>query len=79
MPMKHISEFLVIRRRELERVRQISLFDATPEKGSVEWGTFNSLRDDTIDGYPVLISQKPIVVAEPHHILRIVYPRPKQA
>jgi len=72
--MKHISEFIVIKREQLERSHQLSLFAGQREKGSVEWDAFNSIRDDVIPGYSVRIPKKPIVMTEPHHVLRIVYP-----
>jgi len=72
--MKHISEFIVIRRRELERTRQLTLFPAQVEKGGAEWSAFNGVRGDVVDGYPVRLPRKPIVMTEPHHVLRIVYP-----
>ena len=72
--MKHISEFIVIRRAQLETSRQLTLFSGKPEKGSNEWSAFDSVRDDVVAGYPTAIPKKPIVMTEPHHVLRIVYP-----
>ena len=83
--MKHISEYLVLKKKPIEipeqarsysvrPFRQFSLFSAPLDKGSSEWSPFNLVRDDTVDTYPVRVPKKPIVVAEPHHVLRIIYP-----
>lgn len=77
--MKHISEFLNVRRRQLERQRQLSLFGAQPEKGSSEWHAFNLVRGDHADSYPVRMPKKAIVIAEPRRVLRIIYPRVRTA
>lgn len=82
--MEHVSELLAIRKRQLEMSRQRELFSvrispARPEKGSGEWRSFNPVRDDAVDMYPVRIPKKPIVVAEPHHVLRIIYPPARMA
>ncbi|MBI4079714.1 hypothetical protein HY414_00590 [Candidatus Kaiserbacteria bacterium] len=65
--MRHIKEILA--------ERQISLFGKPEEKGSVEWSTFNAVRDDKVDTFRVALPRRPIVLREPDHVLRIVYPQ----
>lgn len=87
--MKHISEFLNVRRQQLERQRQLSLFSVQAEKGSSEWSAFNSVRGDRVDSYPVSMPKQAIVITEPHRVLparrklgaggRIMYPRIRTA
>lgn len=45
--MKHISELLTIRKRELEDRKQLGLFTASTEKGSSEWSAFNAVAGDS--------------------------------
>ncbi|MBI2613146.1 hypothetical protein HYW59_05100 [Candidatus Kaiserbacteria bacterium] len=65
--MKHIKEIL--------SEKHASLFGKPEEKGSGEWNTFNIIRDDRVDAYRVAKPRRPIVLREPHHVLRIVYPQ----
>ena len=55
------------------------MFAPPKEKGSGEWGLFNAVRGDRIDGYAVRMPKQAVVVAEPHHVLRITYPRVRTA
>jgi hypothetical protein len=60
--------------KEILAERQATLFAGPEEKGSREWSTFNVVRGDTIGAYRVTLPHRPVVVREPHHVLRIVYP-----
>ena len=72
--MKHISEFLVLRMRSLEKSGQLRLFEAPREKGSSEWETFNPVSGDVLHAYHVKAPQKAITIRGENHVLRIVYP-----
>ena len=65
--MEHVKEMLA--------ERQVTLFGKPEEKGSSEWGTFNTVRGDSIGAYRVALPRRPIVMREAHHVLRIVYPQ----
>lgn len=65
--MRHIKEILA--------EREQSLFGKPEEKGSREWSAFNIVREDVVDSYRVAQPRRPIVLREPHHVLRIVYPQ----
>lgn len=66
--MKHIQEILSEKR--------MSLFAEPQEKGSGEWSTFDAVKDSRggVGAYRVSVPRQAIVVREPHHVLRIVYP-----
>jgi hypothetical protein len=50
--MKHISDMIAL--------RQLSLFAKhEQQKGSREWGAFNSIVGDSVDSFPVRASHKP--------------------
>jgi len=73
--MEHISTYLVARKRQLQEEQyQLSIFSLASEKGSGEWKAFNAVRDDSVSAYPVQKPRKAIVMREPRHVLRIVYP-----
>ena len=61
--------------RHTDKEGQMHMFTDSREKGSGEWGTFSAVRDDTVDSYRVAVPRHPIVLREPHRVLRIVYPR----
>ncbi|MBI2610671.1 hypothetical protein HYW60_01905 [Candidatus Kaiserbacteria bacterium] len=65
--MRHIKEILA--------EREAGLFGKPEEKGSLEWRAFNVVREDRVDTYRVEKPRRPVVVREPHHVLRIVYPQ----
>jgi len=74
--MKHIGIYLTEHKRRLGREHaHLSLFSPTREKGLSEWGSFNTIRGDRVDSYPVHAPMRAIVTKEPHHVLRIAYPR----
>ena len=64
--MKHIKDIL--------GDRHTSLFSAPAEKGASEWNTFEAVKHDSAGAYRVSMPKQAIVVREPHHVLRIVYP-----
>ncbi len=76
--MQHISEFIIPKIRQIERVRQLRLFPIRAEKGSREWHAFSSVHDDIVDVYHVRAPRKAIVIAQQNHVLRITYPPVRQ-
>lgn len=72
--MKHISQLLAVRKIQLEKSRQLSLFADANEKGSAEWSTFSPIQGDHVSAYSVTKPQKAIVFKESPSVLRIMYP-----
>ena len=65
--MEHISAFITFRKENIERERQLGLFDTQSQKGSREWAAFNSVREDRTDAYRVAL---PRIVHVPVHSFR---------
>jgi hypothetical protein len=59
---------------QLERERQLRLFAVPYEKGSGEWRTFNTVKDEFVHAYHVRTPKKAVVIAQDNHVLRITYP-----
>ena len=72
--MKHISQLLAVRKIQIEKSRQLSLFSDASEKGSAEWSTFNPIQSARVEAYTVKQPRQAIVFKESPSVLRIMYP-----